>query len=50
MPGAPYRFTQTPWRIERPAPMLGQHNQEILSGRLGFSGVDLTDMRRTGII
>ncbi len=50
MPGAPYRFSQTPWRMVRPAPMLGQHNQEILSGRLGFSGVDLTDMRRTGII
>ncbi|MBM4406005.1 MAG: CoA transferase [Chloroflexi bacterium] len=50
MPGAPYRFSETPWRIQRPAPMLGAHNKEILSGLLGFSGVDLTDMRRTGII
>ncbi|MBI4298898.1 MAG: CoA transferase [Chloroflexi bacterium] len=29
-PGAPYRFSETPWRIHRPAPLLGQHKEEIL--------------------
>ncbi|MBI4298629.1 MAG: CoA transferase [Chloroflexi bacterium] len=29
-PGAPYRFTETPWRIHRPAPLLGQHQDEVL--------------------
>jgi crotonobetainyl-CoA:carnitine CoA-transferase CaiB-like acyl-CoA transferase len=29
-PGWPYRMTSSPPRIERPAPLLGQHNQEIL--------------------
>ncbi|MBI4299308.1 MAG: CoA transferase [Chloroflexi bacterium] len=29
-PGAPYRFTETPWKIRRPAPLLGQHKDEIL--------------------
>ncbi|MBI3743007.1 MAG: CoA transferase [Chloroflexi bacterium] len=50
MPGAPYKLTETPWHIRMPAPTLGQHNQLIYGGRLGFSNVDLTDLRRTGII
>ena len=29
MPGAPYRLSATPWRIQRPAPRLGQHNSEV---------------------
>ena len=28
-PGAPWRFSKTPWRIRRPAPTLGQHNADI---------------------
>ena len=28
-PGAPWRFSRTPWRIRRPAPTLGQHNAEV---------------------
>lgn len=29
-PGAPYRFTASPWAISRRAPRLGEHNDEIL--------------------
>jgi benzylsuccinate CoA-transferase BbsE subunit len=28
-PGAPYRLSATPWRIDRPAPALGEHHHEI---------------------
>ncbi len=28
-PGAPYRFEKTPWRIQRRAPRLGEHNAEV---------------------
>lgn len=31
-PGAPYRFSATPWAIGRPAPKLGEHNAEVLGG------------------
>ncbi len=34
-PGAPVKFTRTPWEIRIPAPTLGQHNQEILGRHLG---------------
>lgn len=33
-PGAPYHFSVTPSAIERPAPLLGQHTQEVFSERL----------------
>jgi crotonobetainyl-CoA:carnitine CoA-transferase CaiB-like acyl-CoA transferase len=29
-PGAPWRFTQTPWRIARRAPLIGEHDAEVL--------------------
>lgn len=31
MPGAPYILSKTPWRLRSPAPLLGQHNEEVLS-------------------
>ena len=49
-PGAPYHLSETPWRVERPAPLLGQHNREILCERLGHSEQELESMRASGII
>ena len=46
----PYRFSRTPWALERPAPRLGEHNEEILCGRLGFARRELAALRGTGII
>lgn len=49
-PGAPYKLPQTPWRVSRPAPLLGEHNGEVYCQRLGYSRQDLSDFRRAGII
>ncbi|GIW13423.1 MAG: CoA transferase [Tepidiforma sp.] len=35
MPGAPYRFSATPWELRRPAPKLGEHTAEVLAEWLG---------------
>jgi crotonobetainyl-CoA:carnitine CoA-transferase CaiB-like acyl-CoA transferase len=29
-PGAPYRFTRTPWELRRRAPRRGEHNEQVL--------------------
>jgi len=49
-PGAPARLSRTPWAIHRPAPLLGQHNEEIYCKRLGYSQEELTSMYQAGII
>ena len=49
-PGAPAKLSQTPWAITRPAPLLGEHNEEIFCRRLGYSKEELVEMRRTGVI
>lgn len=49
-PGPPYRLSETPWRVERPAPLLGEHNEEIYCKRLGYSREELIRLRGAGII
>ena len=49
-PGSPVKMTETPWQVRMPAPLLGQHNQEVYCDRLGYSKQDLMRMRETGII
>jgi crotonobetainyl-CoA:carnitine CoA-transferase CaiB-like acyl-CoA transferase len=49
-PSSPYQFSKTPWQLRRVAPALGEHNEAILCGRLGYSREELVKFRETGII
>lgn len=49
-PGAPYTLTETPWRITRRAPLLGEHNEAIYCGRLGHTRQDLVQLAAAGVI
>jgi crotonobetainyl-CoA:carnitine CoA-transferase CaiB-like acyl-CoA transferase len=49
-PGAPGKLSETPWAVDRPAPLLGQHNEEIYCKRLGYSKEKLETLRTGGII
>jgi CoA:oxalate CoA-transferase len=49
-PGAPYRLSATPWEIRRRAPLLGEHNEKVYCGMLGYSRPELVKMRQAGII
>ena len=50
MPGAPYKMTETPWQLKRPAPLLGEHNQEVYCGSLGYEKVELAGFKAMGAI
>ncbi len=49
-PGPPYKWTETPARVSRSAPRLGEHNVTILCERLGFSRTELAALRRAGVV
>ncbi len=49
-PGAPLKYSRTPWEIRRPAPTLGQHNEEIFGKRLGLSSQRLAELKSDGVI
>jgi crotonobetainyl-CoA:carnitine CoA-transferase CaiB-like acyl-CoA transferase len=49
-PGRPINAEKMPWVIRRPAPLLGQHNEEIYCEKLGYSKLDLVKLREAGII
>ena len=49
-PGSPFRLSETPGNIGGPAPTLGQHNEEILCGRLGVDKARLGRLRMAGVV
>ena len=49
-PGAPYRHSETPWSVSRPAPGVGQHNEEVFCGELGVPEATLHSFRSGGIL
>ncbi len=49
-PGAPYKFSETPWTIHKPAPLLGQHNEDVYCNQLGYTKRELVKMYEAGII
>mgnify|MGYP002821302766 CR=1 FL=1 len=49
-PGAPFTATETPWRISRRAPLIGEHNQEIYRKELKLSKEELRLLKKQGVI
>jgi crotonobetainyl-CoA:carnitine CoA-transferase CaiB-like acyl-CoA transferase len=49
-PGVPYRFSEVQREAPTPAPLLGQHNEEIYCERMGYTKRDLTRLKESGVI
>jgi crotonobetainyl-CoA:carnitine CoA-transferase CaiB-like acyl-CoA transferase len=50
LPGFPYKMSQTPAELRLPPPMLGEHNEEILTGLLGYSSEQVARLREREVI
>lgn len=50
MPGVPIKLSATPGGVEQPAPLLGQHTEEILQELLGISPEQVSELRRKKVI
>ncbi len=48
--GWPYKMTASPPQVSRPAPLLGQHNDEVLRELLGCSEAECEALRRSGAV
>jgi len=48
--GTAIKFSETPGSISRPAPLVGEHNEEILCGLLGLSKDELESLKQENVI
>jgi crotonobetainyl-CoA:carnitine CoA-transferase CaiB-like acyl-CoA transferase len=49
-PGAPVVLSETPWRLDRPAPLPGQHNNEVYGGLLGLAADEIASLRNEDVL
>ncbi|MCX7912884.1 MAG: CoA transferase, partial [Dehalococcoidales bacterium] len=50
VPGSLFKLSRTPGNVRYPAPILGEHNYEILSGMLGLSEEEINELANEGVI
>ncbi len=50
VPQHPVKYSKTPAIIKAPAPILGEHNDEVLKSLLGYSQEKLDELRAAGVI
>jgi benzylsuccinate CoA-transferase BbsF subunit len=46
----PFWLRDTPPVVERPAPLLGEHTRDVLTGLLGLAEVEIDELEREGVL
>jgi len=49
-PGYPIKISGHPYKVQRRSPFIGEHNEEIYRGELGFSKSELAALKKRGVI
>jgi CoA:oxalate CoA-transferase len=50
IPGIPFKLSGTPGTVERPSPLVGEHNEMILSKHLGMSPEEISRLSQEGVM
>jgi len=50
LPNMPFHFSNADVSPRRPAPLLGQHNREILKDLLGYSEAKVASLEQAGVL
>jgi benzylsuccinate CoA-transferase BbsF subunit len=48
--GLEHRLSRTPGELRSPAPVLGQHNDEVLGGMLGMSAAEIEQLKQDKVV
>ncbi|MBW2651370.1 MAG: CoA transferase, partial [Deltaproteobacteria bacterium] len=48
--GSPIHLSETPGEVYAPAPLLGQHSEEVLKEILGYSQEEIGSLKEEGVI
>lgn len=48
--GSPIHLSETPGEVYAPAPLLGEHTDEVLKNCLGYNGADIARLKKDGVI
>jgi crotonobetainyl-CoA:carnitine CoA-transferase CaiB-like acyl-CoA transferase len=49
LPGMPSKYGRTQWSLRRPAPRLGEHNEEVFCGEYGVARDRLSELHKAGV-
>jgi crotonobetainyl-CoA:carnitine CoA-transferase CaiB-like acyl-CoA transferase len=50
IPGIPFKLSETPGEVERPSPLVGEHNELILGKYLGMSKAEVSQLKAEGVL
>ena len=50
VPNSPFKFSDTPARVQGRAPLLGEHNREVLAKILGYDQERIENLKTDGVI
>ena len=50
IPGIPFQLSETPGEVERPSPLVGEHNELILGKYLGIGREEVKKLKEEGVI
>ena len=49
-PGHPYLLPDSPWRLSRRAPLIGEHNREVFQGILNLDDDEIAGLEQAGVM